>query len=70
MLTTFAYYPSWQKKFSGTRAGCYRTDHVREVPVYRCWHYVPRRVSAPAAHHSRGQLCADFLPARVDAAAL
>ena len=45
MLTTFAYYPSWEK--SPADAGrLYRTDQIRDVPVHRCWHYVPRRVSA------------------------
>ena len=45
MLTTFAYYPGWQK--APADAGqLYRTDRIRDVPVHRCWHYVPRRVSA------------------------
>lgn len=45
MLTSFPYYPGWRK--SGADAGrLYRTDELRGVPVHRCWHYVPRRVSA------------------------
>ena len=45
MLTTFAYYPAWRKR-SEDRNELYRTDVVNGVPVYRCWHYVPERVSA------------------------
>ena len=45
MLTTFAYYPSWQKA-PADQGRLYRTDLIREVPVHRCWHYVPQRVSA------------------------
>jgi colanic acid biosynthesis glycosyl transferase WcaI len=45
MLTTFPYYPSWQKRRSDRHA-IYRTDHIKGVPVHRCWHYVPRRVTA------------------------
>ena len=45
MLTTFAYYPGWQKR-PEDRGRLYRTDAVNGVPVHRCWHYVPARVSA------------------------
>ncbi len=45
MLTTFAYYPAW-KKASEDRGRLYRTDVMNGVPVHRCWHYVPARVSA------------------------
>ncbi len=46
MLTTFPYYPAWKK--AGADSGrLYRDDTVRGVPVHRCWHYVPARVSAP-----------------------
>ena len=45
MLTTFAYYPEW-KKAAGDRGRLYRTDVLSGVPVHRCWHYVPARVSA------------------------
>ena len=45
MLTSFAYYPAWQKH-PADRGKLYRTDTVRGVPVHRCWHYVPARVSA------------------------
>lgn len=44
MVTTFAYYPAWKK--SPADAGkLYRTDVINRVPVHRCWHYVPKRVS-------------------------
>ena len=45
MLTSFAYYPEW-KKLAADRGQIYRTDDVRGVPVHRCWHYVPERVSS------------------------
>ncbi len=45
MLTTFAYYPDW-KKAATDRGRFYRTDVLNGVPVHRCWHYVPARVSA------------------------
>ena len=45
MLTTFAYYPDWQKR-PEDRGRVYRTDVLNDVPVHRCWHYVPARVSA------------------------
>jgi colanic acid biosynthesis glycosyl transferase WcaI len=44
MLTTFAYYPAWRKQ-PEDRSGLYRTDVINGVPVHRCWHYVPNRVS-------------------------
>ena len=44
MLTTFAYYPAWRKR-PEDRHRLYRTDIVNGVPVHRCWHYVPTRVS-------------------------
>lgn len=45
MVTTFAYYPQWQK--SAADAGrLFRTDRDEtRVPVHRCWHYVPPRPS-------------------------
>lgn len=45
MVTTFAYYPTWRKR-EEDRGQLYRTDLVNGVPVYRCWHFVPERVSA------------------------
>ncbi len=45
MLTTFAYYPDW-KKAPEDHGRLYRTDALNGVPVHRCWHYVPARVSA------------------------
>jgi colanic acid biosynthesis glycosyl transferase WcaI len=44
MLTTFAYYPAWRKRLED-RGRLYRTDTINSVPVRRCWHYVPARVS-------------------------
>ena len=45
MLTTFAYYPTWQKSAEDSGRP-YRTDVVNRIPIHRCWHFVPRRVSA------------------------
>ncbi|MFL6519314.1 MAG: WcaI family glycosyltransferase [Chthoniobacterales bacterium] len=45
MVTSFAYYPTWQKR-AEDRGRLYRTDVVHGVPVHRCWHFVPARVSA------------------------
>jgi colanic acid biosynthesis glycosyl transferase WcaI len=45
MVTTFAYYPTWQKSVED-RGRLYRTDVVNRIPVHRCWHFVPARVSA------------------------
>jgi putative colanic acid biosynthesis glycosyltransferase WcaI len=45
MVTTFAYYPTWQKSRED-RGRFYRTDLVNRIPVHRCWHFVPARVSA------------------------
>jgi len=45
MVTTFSYYPTWEKR-PEDRGHLYRTDIVNGVPVHRCWHFVPRRVSA------------------------
>jgi colanic acid biosynthesis glycosyl transferase WcaI len=45
MVTSFPYYPTWQKR-SEDRGHLYRTDVIKGVPVHRCWHFVPARVSA------------------------
>lgn len=45
MVTSFAYYPTWRKQ-PEDRGYLYRTDLVNGVPVHRCWHFVPARVSA------------------------
>ncbi|MEY2490041.1 MAG: colanic acid biosynthesis glycosyl transferase WcaI [Verrucomicrobiota bacterium] len=45
MVTSFPYYPTWEKR-SEDRGHLYRTDQINGVPVHRCWHFVPRRVSA------------------------
>lgn len=44
MLTTFSYYPAWRKQ-PEDHGRLYRTDNINGVPVHRCWHYVPKRVS-------------------------
>jgi colanic acid biosynthesis glycosyl transferase WcaI len=44
MVTSFPYYPAW-KKSPEDKGRIYRTDHVDEVPVHRCWHFVPGRPS-------------------------
>jgi colanic acid biosynthesis glycosyl transferase WcaI len=45
MVTTFAYYPAWRKS-SQDRHLLFRDDVINGVPVHRCWHFVPARVSA------------------------
>lgn len=43
MVTSFPYYPVWRKQPEDE--GClYRTDVLNNVPVHRCWHFVPRVV--------------------------
>lgn len=44
MLTSFAYYPAW-RKLPGEEFSLYRTDRLNSVPVHRCWHFVPRKVT-------------------------
>jgi colanic acid biosynthesis glycosyl transferase WcaI len=44
MVTTFAYYPAWRKRLED-KGRVYRCDVINGVPVHRCWHYVPERVS-------------------------
>jgi colanic acid biosynthesis glycosyl transferase WcaI len=45
MVTTFSYYPAWRKR-PEDKHQLFRTDQVNGVPVHRCWHFVPARVSA------------------------
>jgi colanic acid biosynthesis glycosyl transferase WcaI len=45
VVTSFAYYPAWKKRPEDA-GHFYRTDVIDEVAVHRCWHFVPRRVSA------------------------
>ena len=47
MLTTFPYYPAWQKLPEDSWE-FFRTDLLNGVPVHRCWHFVPQRKSALA----------------------
>jgi colanic acid biosynthesis glycosyl transferase WcaI len=44
MVTSFPYYPFWQK-MAGDRGVLFRTEDLDGVRVHRCWHYVPRRVT-------------------------
>ena len=44
MVTSFPYYPSWEKRpEDGGRL--YRIDKIEGVSVHRCWHFVPKSVS-------------------------
>jgi colanic acid biosynthesis glycosyl transferase WcaI len=45
MVTTFSYYPAWRKRAEDRRLP-YRSDRINGVPVHRCWHFVPQRLSA------------------------
>lgn len=45
MVSTFGYYPAWRKR-DEDRHLLFRTDLINGVPVHRCWHFVPRKVSA------------------------
>ena len=45
VVTSFPYYPSWKKR-PEDRGSLYRSDQINGVLVYRCWHFVPERVSA------------------------
>jgi colanic acid biosynthesis glycosyl transferase WcaI len=45
MLTSFCYYPAWQK-LPGDAGKLFRTDDVDGVPVHRVWHYVPAKVNS------------------------
>lgn len=44
MITGFPYYPSWKKR-PEDRWRFYRTEKINEVPVHRCWQFVPSHVS-------------------------
>jgi colanic acid biosynthesis glycosyl transferase WcaI len=45
MVTTFRYYPEWKKR-PEDKGRVFRTDVINDVPVHRCWHYVPERATA------------------------
>jgi colanic acid biosynthesis glycosyl transferase WcaI len=45
MVSSFAYYPAWRKT-DGDKHRIFRTDLIEQIPVYRCWHYVPARATA------------------------
>ena len=44
MVTSFAYYPSWRKSPTD-RGRILRTDVADEIPIHRCWHYVPAKAT-------------------------
>lgn len=44
MVSTFAYYPAWQKAAKDRRC-IFRTEIVDGIPVHRCWHFVPARAT-------------------------
>lgn len=44
MVTTFSYYPAWRKQRED-EGQIWRTDEINGVPVHRCWHYVPEKVT-------------------------
>lgn len=45
MISSFRYYPHWEKLPSDQRR-LFRTDTIRQVPVHRCWCFVPKRLTA------------------------
>jgi colanic acid biosynthesis glycosyl transferase WcaI len=45
VVTGFPYYPSWKKR-EQDQGVLYRRDEIDGVPVYRCWQYVPRKVTS------------------------
>ena len=47
MVTSFPYYPAWSKS-PADRGRLFRMEERAGVAVYRCWHYVPRRVTTLA----------------------
>lgn len=61
MVTSFAYYPLW-RKFPEDEGKLFRTDLINGVPVHRCWHYVPQKVSAiKRIIHEATFVCSSFL---------
>jgi colanic acid biosynthesis glycosyl transferase WcaI len=61
MVTSFSYYPQW-KKSRADSGKLYRTDFIGNVPVHRCWHYVPAKPSAPRRiFHELSFVAASFL---------
>ncbi len=45
MVSAFAYYPAWRKAAADS-GRLFRTDVLAGVPVHRCWHFVPSKVTA------------------------
>jgi colanic acid biosynthesis glycosyl transferase WcaI len=61
MVTSFAYYPLW-RKLPEDEGKIFRTDVINGVPVHRCWHYVPQKVSAvKRIIHEATFVCSSFL---------
>lgn len=44
MISGFSYYPAWKKSPEDARR-LFRTDLINDIPVDRCWQYVPARAS-------------------------
>lgn len=45
MVTSFPYYPAWEKKPEDA-GKLYRREVMNDVTVHRVWHYVPKKVTA------------------------
>ena len=61
MVSTFSYYPTW-RKLPEDEGKLYRTDTINGVPVHRCWHFVPERVSpAKRILHEASFISTSFL---------
>ena len=45
MLTTFPYFPEWQKR-EADLGKLYEREKLQGVTVCRCWHYVPAQLTA------------------------
>jgi colanic acid biosynthesis glycosyl transferase WcaI len=45
MVTSFPYYPEWRKR-EADLGEIYRTERGECLTICRCWHYVPKRITA------------------------
>jgi colanic acid biosynthesis glycosyl transferase WcaI len=45
VVTSFAYYPQWRKQREDVWR-FFRTDHINDVRVHRCWHFVPNKCNS------------------------
>ena len=70
MLTDLCLLSQAGKKPPATPASSTARIAINDVPVHRCWHYVPRRVSSSLKRIvHEGTFVADLVPARADVAA-